>query len=208
MATHDQQVQLTAGAFAAGIVTFFGGGALSSVFGATPPSSSPVASIASHALWFGGVLFLAVGAITLVSSVPSLRKGVAGYLAIAALGVGVLQGLLWMTWAYVDVLAARHDEYRLFLDIVIAPFGTGLSIMYGILIGGGLAFLAWGLRRTQLTHRFVSWSGVALGCIVVLGAGTVLLRGAKDQLFAILILLYPLLYAWTGIFTVDMYRRQ
>lgn len=194
-------------AFGASAVSFFTGSAILVALGGTPPSETPLASVSAHLLWFVAVSFLAVGVLALVLSRDTLKRGFAGYLSVGTLGLGSLAGLQWAIWAYVDVLAAQHDGYEMLLNGVIAPFGTGHAIMYGLLVGGGVACLGMSLRRTQLTHRFVDRTGVALGCLVIAGLGAVLLQGVKGQLFAIMVLSYPLLYIWAGVVAVEMYRR-
>lgn len=196
-------------AFGGGAVSFFTGSAIFIILGGTPPSSTPLASISGHMGWFGGVAFLGIGAVALVCG-DSFRTGLAGYLAIGALGLGALQGLQWATWTYVDVLAAQHDQYDPLLETLISPYGAGHALTYGILVSSGVAFLGWELHHTQLTHRVVSWAGVALGIVGFLGMGIVLVIASAPRTipFGIVILLLPLFYLWALSIAINIYRRQ
>lgn len=207
--TSEHQVERTAlVAFVAGAVAFFTGSSILAVLGGTPPSETPLPSISAHLLWFLGVTFLAVGAVSLVLNGDSLTDGLAGYLSIGSLGLAVLLGLQWTTWAYVDSLAASHDQYDVFLDTVISPFGAGQALMYGHFMGVGVALLGWALRRTQLTHRAVAWAGVGAGTILAIATTVVLLAATKSALFVATILLFPLPYLWAVTLTFDIYRRR
>lgn len=193
-------------AFVAAPVAFFTGSVVLAVAGGTPPSETPAASISAHLLWFVGVALLAVGTVALVVGLDPLTDGLAGYLAVGALGLGVLLGLQWTTWAYVDALAATNDQYDVFLETVISPFGAGHALMYGLLVGSGSALLGWSLRRTQLTHRLVAWAGVAAGTILAVATTGVLLAATKSVLFVGTVLLFPLPYLWTVALAVDLSR--
>lgn len=195
-------------AFVAGAVLFFAASAVFIIRGGTPPSSTPVASVVGHAGWFVGAALVTIGAVGLLMGDDGFEAGLAGYLAIGVFGLGTLCGLQWATWAWVDVLAAQSDQYALILDTVIAPFGSGLSLMYGMLVGSGVGFLGWETRRTQLTHRFIGWIGVGIGVAAVLGNVAVLLSASKNVLFAGTTLLIPLVYVWVFVFALDLYRRQ
>lgn len=143
----DEQQNLTPSvvAFGGGAVSFFTGSAIFIILGGTLPSSTPLASISGHMGWFGGVAFLGIGAVALMRG-DSFRTGLAGYLAIGALGLGALQGLQWATWTYVDVLAAQHDQYDPLLEALISPYGAGHALTYGILV-------MFGIRRGGIRIR-------------------------------------------------------
>ena len=70
----------------------------------------------------------------------------------------------------VDIRAAQHDQYELALATVITPFGAGHVLMYGVLLGAGIAFLGRALAGTLLAHRFLGSAGVAIGTSTVLAA--------------------------------------
>lgn len=205
----QQNLKHSVAAFGAGAVSFFTGSAIFIILGGTPPSSTPLASISGHMGWFGGVAFLGIGAVALVHD-DSLTTGLAGYLAIGALGLGALQGLQWATWTYVDALAAQHDQYEPVFETLISPYGAGHALTYGMLVSSGVAFLGWELHHTQLTHRLISWAGMALGVIGFLSTGMVLLIASDPETipFGIVILLLPLFYLWALSVAVDIYRRQ
>lgn len=147
-------LQFSVIAFVMGALSFFIGSAIFTTLGGTPPSSTPLVSIAGHALWFVSVAFVTSGAIALLLSSESLQAGLAGYFAIGPLGLSVLHGLQWATWIYVDILAVQNDQYELILDTLISPFGAGHAFMYVVLVGSGVAFLGWSGRRTDRIHRY------------------------------------------------------
>ena len=191
-------------------VSFFVGGVFVVQTG-TPPSSAPTLGMLSHALWAMAIVLLTVGVAALLRYREPLRAGLAGYLATGVLGLGVLHGLQWLTWAYVDVRGARSDDHDLVFETVIEPFGAGHLLMYSILLGSGIALLGWALRRTRITRRLVGWTGVALGVLTV-GTATVSLVAVYGGdsvgrlLFDIATLLVPVLYLWAMGLGVDLYR--
>lgn len=166
----------------------------------------------SHVLWATAIAFVAFGVVALFRSVETLRDGLAGYLAAGTFGIGALHGLQWATWAYVDVRAAQATDYNVVRETVIVPFGAGHLLTYGIILGTGVAFLAWALRRAWLIHHYSAWTGVILGAstvvlwvISLMGA----LGGGDDGhiLFDIATLSLPLLYLWVLLLGVGLYRR-
>lgn len=206
-----RRLQLAAGAFGGGTVAFFAGSGILAALGGTPPSATPTASMTAHLLWFVAVACLATGAAALVLWSDDPGPDIAGYLALGALGLGVLHGLQWAAWSYVDVLAASQDQYDLLLDGLISRFGAAHAIMYAMLVGGGVAALGWTLRRRQVTHRYIDRLGVVLGAItVVIGMATLLAVSApwtSPMLFGATVLLIPLSYLWTSLVAVDISRR-
>lgn len=206
-----KQTRLAGGAFVVGAVLFLVGGAIT-IEADPPPSTAPVLGMVSHALWFFAITLLALGAVTLLRWIEGLRTGLAGYLATGTLGLGVLLGLQWVAWAYVDVRASRYEEYELLVEPLMSSFGAGHLLMYAVLAGGGVGFLGWALVRTRLTHRFVAWAAVAIGTLTVLTATVSLLAvltggGDGHVLFNTATLLLPVLYGWAMIFGVDVSRR-
>lgn len=196
------------GAFVMAASSFLTGSALLLIWGGTPFSSTPLVSTSAHLLWFVAVASLATGAVGLLVKLPLLRDRLAGYLAVGTLGLGVLLGLQWATWAYVDVLAAQHDRHQMVLESIISPFGAGQSLMYGLLVGAGVALLGWELRRTELIHRHLAWAGVGVGTAEVIGTVGVLLIATKSGPFAVTVLLLPLLYVWVGTVAIDIIRQH
>ncbi|WP_312910986.1 hypothetical protein [Natronosalvus caseinilyticus] len=203
---------LDSAAFVAAAITFLAGGVMV-IWASPPPSESPVFGILAHGLWALAAALLAIGAIALVLSNGRLRRSLAGTLSIGALGLGVVVGLQWVTWAYVDLRAAEADGYDLALETVITPFGAGHLLMYAILIGGGVALLAWALARTRAARRGLSLAGVAVGALTV---GTAVLStlaglggGSEGHwLFDVATLLIPLCYLWAMAVGIDLYRRS
>lgn len=202
-------LRLARWAFLVAALPFFIGGAIV-IWTEVPPSLSPRLGMLSHALWALAIVILALGAVTLLRSLETLRGGLAGYLATGVLGLGVLHGLQWVTWAYVDVRAARENEHGVVLETIIVPFGAGHLLMYGLLLGTGIALLGWALRQTELTHRTVPWVGVILGAVTALSWTMTLLfaMGGGENghiLFDLATLLLPLLYLWGMILGISMF---
>lgn len=180
----------------------------------TPPSASPTLGMLTHALWALGTGLLAVGVVGLVRWTPDLRRGLAGYLSVGALGLGVLHGLQWVSWAYVDVRGAAETERdELLVDAIVVPFGASHLLVYAILLGTGVALLGWALRRTERTRPYVGWSGVGLGTLTAGLAVFPLLAavggGSEGHLvFDVVTLLLPVLYLWALVVGVSVYRRS
>lgn len=169
----------------------------------TPPSESPLLGMLSHALWALAIAILAVGVVGLLRRFEPLRRGLAGYLAAGTLGLGVLHGLQWVTWAYVDVRGAREAtaDRDLVLETIVVPYGAGHLLTYAVLLGTAVALLGWALRRTSLTSRSVGWAGVVLGALTVAGATVSLIAafggGSEGHvLFDATTLLLPVCYLW------------
>ena len=200
---------LASAALIAAGVPFFVGGALVVQTG-TPPSSAPTLGMLSHVLWALAIVLLTVGVAALLRYSEALRAGLAGYLATGVLGLGVLHGLQWVTWAYVDVRGARSDGHDLVFEAVIEPFGAAHLLMYSILLGSGIALLGWALRRTRITRRLVDWTGIALGVLTV-GTATISLVAVYGgdsvgrALFDTATLLLPVLYLWAMALGGDIY---
>ncbi|UHQ95031.1 hypothetical protein [Haloterrigena alkaliphila] len=194
-------------------IPFFVGGVLV-IEAETPPSGAPLLGMLSHALWALAIVILTVGVVALLRAIPALRRGLAGYLGSGVLGLGVLHGLQWVTWAYVDVRGAREtDRSELLLDAIIVPFGAGHLLMYAILMGAGIALFGWAIRQTEFVSRYVAGTGVGLGVITILTALYPLLLGLGGGseghvLFDIATLLIPVLYVWTMVVGVLVYRRS
>lgn len=203
---------LASGALLVAGVPFLVGGALVIVTD-VPPSEAPRLGLLTHALWVLGIATLALGVAALLRRVDDLRRGLAGYLAAGVLGLGVLHGLQWLTWAYVDVRSARTADHDLVLESIIVPFGAGHLLVYAILVGTGVALLGWALRRTAITHRYVGWAGVVVGALAFATATTSLVSGfgggsEGHVLFDVATLLLPLLYLWAMVLGFDTYRRR
>uniref|UniRef100_A0A8A2VL51 Uncharacterized protein n=1 Tax=Haloterrigena alkaliphila TaxID=2816475 RepID=A0A8A2VL51_9EURY len=113
-----------------------------------------------------------------------------------------------------DVRGAREtDRSELLLDAIIVPFGAGHLLMYAILMGAGIALFGWAIRQTEFVSRYVAGTGVGLGVITILTALYPLLLGLGGGseghvLFDIATLLIPVLYVWTMVVGVLVYRRS
>lgn len=198
-------------AFIVAAIPFFIGGAIV-IRTEVPPSLSPTLGMLSHTLWALAIAILTLGVVALLRSTEMLREGLAGYLSLGVLGLGVLQGIQWVTWAYVDVRAARRDGHDVVLETIIVPFGAGHLITYGLLLGAGIALLGWALRRTDLTHRYVAWSGVIIGVVTVfLWVSTLLfaMGGGDDGhvVFDVGTLFLPVLYLWGMVLGASIFLR-
>jgi len=157
----------------AGTVFFLGSAVLTR--SGQPGASTPVPWLVSHALWTVATVALAAGTVAVVRRSSGLGAGVAGYVAAGAFGLGVLHTLQWTTWVYVDVVAYQQGAHEMLLEPLFHPFGTGHMLMYGVLVGGGVAATAWGLRREAATHRAIDYAGIAVGAATVLAAAVALL---------------------------------
>lgn len=180
----------------------------------TPPSESPTLGMLSHGLWAGSIAILALGVVALLRSVPALRRGLAGYLSAGLLGLGVLHGLQWVSWAYVDVRGATEaDRPAVIRDTIVVPFGASHLLIYAILLGTGVALLGWALWRTEITHPYLGLAGVALGTATATLAVFPLLGavggGSEGHVvFDIVTLLLPIIYLWTLGLGISIYRSR
>lgn len=201
-------VRLGGALLVAGAVAFFLGSGVLTRSG-TPGASTPVPWMVSHALWFVATTLVTVGTATLVGAIPALRTGLAGYLASGSLGLGVLHALQWTAWVYVDVMARRTGGHELLLDPLLHPFGTAHALMYGVLVGGGVAFLGWGLAQADPTHRYVDRTGVVVGATTVLVATVSLLLVAPVRSPPVLavIALLAVVHGWVFLVGVAVYRK-
>lgn len=132
-ADRSTRPSIASAALALAIVPFVAGGALV-VAVEVPPSASPTAGVLMHGLWTLGTATLTLGVVDLRHRSRALRDGLAGYLSVGILGLAVLHSLQWTTWAYVDVRAARTDQYQLVLETLVVPFGAGHLLAYCILL--------------------------------------------------------------------------
>lgn len=208
----SNSVTLGSAAFVAAAIAFLVGGSLV-IWADPPPSTAPVLGMVVHGLWALAIGLLAIGAVTLTWGIHALRTELSSVLGTGALGLGVVVGVQWVTWAYVDVRAARHEEYELALETVIVPFGAGHVLMYGVFLGAGIAFLGRGLARSHYSHRYVGRAGVAVGVLTVLAVSISMLtalEGGSDGhwLYNVATLLLPVCYLWSGAVGLDLYRRS
>ena len=117
----------------------------------------------------------------------------------------------WLTWAYVDLRAAESAEYEVALETVITPFGAGHLLMYAILVGAGVAWLGWAIRRSPLSHRLVAPADTIVGAATALTAAGSLLLGLEGGgdghwLFNVATLCLPLCYLWAAALALDVSR--
>ena len=198
-------------AFVVAALTFLSGGIMV-IWASPPPSEAPVLGMLSHGLWALAITLLAIGATALPHVMPALQHRLSSRLASGALGVGVVLGLQWVTWAYVDVRAAQHDQYELALATVITPFGAGHVLMYGVLLGAGVAFLGRALAGTLLANRVLGLAGVAVGTLTLLAAAVSIvgaLEGGVDGhwLYNVATLLLGVCYLWAMAVGAGIYSR-
>ena len=178
----------------------------------TPPSESPTLGMLSHALWALSIAILALGVVALLRSVPALRQGLAGYLSAGVLGLGVLHGLQWVSWTYVDVRGADEvDRTAVVLDSIVVPFGASHLLIYAILLGTGVGLLGWALRRLDTTNPYLGLAGVGLGTVTASLAVFPLLAavggGSEGHVvFDIVTLLLPVVYLWALGLGISLYR--
>lgn len=193
--------------FVLAATTFFLGSGVLTRSG-EPGASTPVPWLVSHASWVVATAFVAVGTIRVVHRIPALRTGVAGYAANGAFGLGVLHTLQWTTWVYVDVTAYRHGGHGPLLEPLLHPFGTGHMLMYGVLVGGGVASLGWALTRTAATRRVVGWTGVTVGTATVLAATASLLAVApvRSPTSLATIALLAVAFGWLFVLGIVLHR--
>ncbi|NHN46578.1 hypothetical protein G9464_03060 [Halostella sp. JP-L12] len=193
--------------FVVAAATFFLGSAVLTQSG-EPGASTPVPWLVSHALWTVATVVLAVGSIAVVRRFSGLETGVASAVATGAFGLGVLHALQWTTWVYVDVVAHQRGAHSELLEPLLHPFGTGHMLMYGILVGGGVAATGWGLRRLPATHRTIDYAGIAVGAATVAAAATALLTVApvRSPTSLATIGLLAADYAWVAVLGTALYR--
>lgn len=197
-----------AAAFLAAAATFFLGSAVLTQSG-QPGASTPAPWIASHGLWVAATAFVATGTVAASRRIPGLERSLAGPLARGAFGLGTLHALQWTTWVYVDVVAYQRGAHPQLLDPLLHPFGTGHMLMYGVIVGTGVAVLAWGCIRTERTPRAIDYAGVAVGTATVLAAVTSLVTfgDVKSATGLATILLLAVNYGWLTVFGIVLYRR-
>lgn len=194
--------------FALAAVTFFLGSAVLTQSG-EPGASTPLPWMGSHVLWVAASVLASVGTILLVRRASELGSGVAEYLSVGAFALSVLHALQWAAWVYVDVIAYRHGGHELLFETLLHPFGTAHALLYGVLVGGGVACLGWGLNRAGVTHPAVGWTGVAVGTAAVSTATASLLTFAPVRSATSLatVGLIAVNYGWVLVLGVVLGRR-
>lgn len=186
------------GTLALGAAAFFAGSAVLTQSG-QPGATTPVPWVVTHAIWAVATALVAAGTVHAIRSLPGPRRLVDD-LAAGALGLATLHALQWLAWTYVDVLARRSGEYELLHPAILHPFGTAHALLYALLLGSGVALLAWRLAGTEaaVTHRYVNWAGVGLGATAVataLASLAVVLDVPNPVVLAV-VLLTGALHAW------------
>lgn len=176
-----------------------------------PPSDAPVLGMLTHGLWALSIALLAVGVLAAIRSIPALGRRLSGVLSVGALGLGVVVGVQWVTWAYVDLRAAEQSGYDQALATVITPFGAGHVLMYGVLVGSGIAWLGWAVARSRVLSRWTGLAGTVVGAATVAVATLSLLAaleggGDGHLLYNVATLLLPVCYLWAGAVAIGLYR--
>lgn len=164
-------------AIALGALVFFAGSAVLTRSG-QPGASTPVPWLVSHFLWLVATGLLAVGTTAIRRHHGDRDTGLAGTVAAGAFGLATLHALQWTAWVYVDVFVRQHGAHESFHGPLLHPFGTAHALMFGILVGAGVAALAVALVSAGLTRRAVASAGVALGAALVVAASVALLTVA------------------------------
>lgn len=188
-------------------VAFFVGSAILTRSG-QPGASTPVPWLASHAMWVLATAFVTFGVLRLVRKTPALQTGTAGYAAGGLFGLGVVHALQWTAWVYVDVVAYQQGSHGLLSPPILHPFGTAHMLGFAILVGSGVATLAWALTRTDVTHRAIPRLGVAVGVLTPLAATAALLMVAdvRSPVSLATIFLQAASFAWLGLLGVALVR--
>lgn len=188
---------------ALGAVAFFAGSAVLTRSG-QPGASTPVPWIASHFLWFVATGLVAVGAVALSRRRSGAVTGLAGTVAGGAFGLAVLHALQWMAWTYVDVFARQEGAHGRLHGPLLHSFGTAHALMYGVLVGCGVAALAWALTRTRATRRAVDYAGLAVGSATAVAASAALLTVADARTLPSLATIVLLAASFTWLFVAGL----
>jgi hypothetical protein len=183
-------------AIALGAVVFFAGSAVLTQSG-EPGASTPVPWMVSHFLWFVATALVAVGTVA-VRRHRAFGTGLAATVAGGAFGLAVLHALQWTAWVYVDVFARQQGAHGTFHGPLLHPFGTAHAMMYGVLLGGGIAALALALVRSGATHRLLDYAGLAVGgsLVVAASAGLLTVADVRTPVSLATILLTAGGFAW------------
>ncbi|MEX2502038.1 MAG: hypothetical protein WD336_06655 [Trueperaceae bacterium] len=198
--------------YAVAAAAFIAGGLMAVVAG-PPPSEAPTLGMLQHSLWAVAVTLLAVGTFALVRNRPALREGSSGLLALGSMMLGVVVGVQWVTWAYVDLRASADASYEQALATIITPFGAGQLMMYAIFVGAGFALLGRALARSGVASGVVGTAGIAIGGLTVLAAVISIffgLGGGHDGtwIFDAATLLIPVGYLWATFAGFQATRRS
>lgn len=156
-------------------------------------------------MWLVAIVLVLAGTVTTVVRDPESR-GVAAYLSVAAFGTGVLHVLQWTAWVYVDVKAYQEGAHEALLEPLLHPFGTAHMLMFAVLIGGGVALLAWSHRSSAKTHQVVNYLGIGAGVTTVVAGSTSLLSFApvRHPVSLATILFIAVNYAWLLVHRTDV----
>lgn len=194
--------------FVVGSVLFFLGSAVLTRSG-IPGASTPTPWILSHYLWIAATATVFAGTVSVVAR-NSDARGVADYLSLAAFGAAVLHALQWTAWVYVDVKAYSLGAHEALLEPLLHPFGTAHMLMFAVLVGGGVASLAWSYRASGRTHPLVAVLGVTVGVAAVGAASVSLLSfaGVRTPLSLATILLIAANFAWLFAFGTSVLRGE
>lgn len=196
-----------AGALVAAAAAFFAGGGI--VFtGGDPGATTPLHWTTSHALWFAASALLTSGIAALLRDRQGLRAALAGPLALGGAALATVQGLVWTTWVYGDVMAYRNGHHDVMLDGVFHPVGAGLGMAHGLLLGGVVALLGWAIVRAGLGPR-IGRAGVVVGALAVALSATsvVVVAPVESPPFVAAVLSQALVYVWVLALGVVEYRR-
>lgn len=194
--------------YVVGSVLFFLGSAVLTRSG-IPGASTPTPWILSHYLWIAATATVFAGTVSVVAR-NSDARGVAGYLSLAAFGAAVLHALQWTAWVYVDVKAYTVGAHEALLEPLLHPFGSAHMLMFAVLVGGGVASLAWSHRSSWRTHPLVDASGVVVGVSAVGAASASLLSfaGVRSPLGLATILLIAVNFAWIFVHGTNVLRGE
>jgi hypothetical protein len=154
--------------------------------------------MASHFLWVVATGLAAVGIAALSRRREAFGAGLAGPVAGGAFGLAVLDALQWTAWVYVDIFARQEGAHGSLRGPLLHPFGTAHALMYGVLIGVGVAALSWALGRARPTHRLLTYGGLGVrtATAVIAAGALVTLADVREPASLATVVLLAASWGW------------